>query len=157
MKCNFLNNRAIHSLSVAKLMAKFSHLINRHPEDMFLLGYIHDIGYAIGGENSNHNLYGGKLLMQNNYPYSKEILNHGIITDYNSDELTLLNICDMSVNSKGEIVTFENRKKDIAERYGINSKEIQKFDALRTKIEKTEIYKKIKETLEKENLYGKQI
>ena len=95
--------------------------------------------------------------MQNNYPYSKEILNHGIITDYNSDELTLLNICDMSVNSKGEIVTFENRKKDIAERYGINSKEIQKFDALRTKIEKTEIYKKIKETLEKENLYGNQI
>ena len=42
----------------------------------------------------------------------------------------------MSVSSKGEIVTFENRKKDIAERYGINSKEIQTFDALRTKIEK---------------------
>lgn len=37
-------------------------------QELFVLGLNHDIGYEFGN-NSNHNIIGGKLLKENNYKY----------------------------------------------------------------------------------------
>lgn len=45
-------------------------------QKIFVLGLNYDIGYEFGN-NSNHNIIGGKLLKENNYQYWQEVYYHG--------------------------------------------------------------------------------
>ena len=89
-----------------------------YAEEMFSLGYLHDIGYEFS-EHSGHNYVGGQLLKSQNYKYFKEVLYHGIPDpEYSSNELDILNYADMHIDGKGNFVTFAERLNDIKNRYG---------------------------------------
>ena len=126
------SDRAKHSLEVANAMYKMSKekgWDEKKSQEMFSLGYLHDIGYEFSNTQMEHSFVGGKLLKEQGYKYWREVYYHGLVTDkYESEELTLLNIADFSVNSKGCQVSVKERIEDILERYGCDS--IQYKDAV---------------------------
>lgn len=104
---------------------------------MFLLGYIHDIGYEFSTEQSGHSLIGGELLKEAGYKYWQEVRWHDIPSSpYKSNELLILNMTDLLTNGKGEAATLEQRLADIITEYGIKSKQYK--DAQKFSIDITE-------------------
>ena len=90
-------------------------------QELFVLGLNHDIGYEFGN-NSNHNIIGGKLLKENNYKYQQEVYYHGQIEcEYKSLYLDILNKADMQIDKYGNDVGYDKRLEDIKMRYGENS------------------------------------
>ena len=124
------NDRLKHSYEVANKMTELGKKKNLSEEDihaLFLLGYLHDIGYQFG-TNENHNIIGGNILKENNYKYWKEVYYHGIPnSDYKSLYLDILNTADMMIDKYGNDVGFSKRLEDIKNRYGENS--IQYIDS----------------------------
>ena len=117
-------NRLKHSLAVARKMVtlgKEYKLNNNELQDLFVLGFNHDIGYEYGN-NSNHGRIGGEILKGNNYKYWKEIYYHGDISaQYSSLYLEILNKADMQIDKYGNDVGYTKRLEDIKNRYGENS------------------------------------
>ena len=117
-------DRLKHSYAVANKMVELGKekgLKENELNELFLLGYLHDIGYQYG-DNTNHNTTGGLLLKNNNYKYWKEVYYHGIPdSEYKSLYLEILNTADMMIDKYGNDVGFEKRLEDIKERYGKNS------------------------------------
>ena len=90
-------------------------------QELFVLGFNHDIGYEYG-DNSNHAHIGGEILKRNNYKYWKEVYYHGEnVTEYDSLYLTILNQADMQVDKYGNDIGFDRRLEDIKIRYGEES------------------------------------
>ena len=127
-------DRLKHSLSVARLMerkAKEKGWDDDKCREMFVLGYLHDFGYEYSEKQEEHPHIGGLLLKESGYKYWKEVYYHGEVDcEYRSDELELLNMCDMLINSKGELVTPEERLTDIKNRYGADSIQYKDASAL---------------------------
>lgn len=124
------SNRALHSLAVAKLMEQKAEELNLDKEKMFMLGWLHDIGYEFTDNKTKHPEAGGKFLESIEYEFQEEVKNHGNPDSvYQSVELDLLNYADMHIDYKGNYVTFEERAEDIKNRYGKDS--IQYNNALR--------------------------
>ncbi len=112
--------RLIHMCAVANLMKKTAKNLNLNENEMFLLGFLHDVGYEF--DKDNHELAGGKFLATQNYKFFNEVLFHGEPNcKYHSSALDLLNYCDMHINSAGKFVSFNQRLEDIALRYGKDS------------------------------------
>ena len=106
-----------HSQAVAELMLKIS---NR--EDMYILGLLHDIGKLQG--MSNHAENGAVICRKLGFKFDKEIMYHGKMqADYDSYELNLLNMADLTVDNKGNVVGYSARIENIGERYGKQSSE----------------------------------
>ena len=118
------NDRLIHSYAVANKMVelgKEKNLLDEQLQELFLLGYLHDIGYQFG-TNENHNMIGGNLLRNSNYKYWKEVYYHGIAnSEYKSLYLDILNTADMMIDKCGNDVGFVKRLEDIKKRYGEDS------------------------------------
>ena len=118
------NNRLNHSLAVAKKMIEIGKEYNLNDDelqDLFILGFNHDIGYEYGN-NSKHAHIGGEILKRNNYKYWKEIYYHGAInSEYTSLFLKILNKADMQIDKYGNDVGYTKRLEDIKNRYGENS------------------------------------
>lgn len=119
-------SKELHCLAVAKYMFEKAANYGLDPEKMFVLGLLHDIGYLYG--RKEHELTGSELLSQMGFSntYIDAIRNHGTspygLPDHNlTSELFLLQQADMSVNAKGDVVTFEERLCDIKTRYGSDS------------------------------------
>ena len=134
--------RIAHCHGVAEFMygnAKRFHCNNLTPEDLYILGYLHDIGYINGKTSHEDN---GATLMQhisNNQRASlferciryhghtpKEYMDSQMCTDMEiPNELILLWYANMSVESSGEhageIVGFEKRLDGIKNRLGEDS------------------------------------
>ena len=119
-------DRMKHSLAVA---TKMKELVSNNPEkymcspeDAFVLGIIHDIGYEFLDEKRFHANKGGLVLKEQGYRHWKEVYYHGIPQDeYDSPLLRLLNYVDMITGPTGEHMTIEQRIEDIAKRYGKGS------------------------------------
>jgi len=112
------DNRYKHIRGVAELMAKIAPVGKE--KEMFLLGFLHDIGYLY--QPKGHNFLGGNLLKEQGYKYWQEVYWHGVPdAEYNSAELDLLNSADMQVNGKGQLVSYTERLEDIESRYGNDS------------------------------------
>ena len=136
----------MHSYGVAKFMADWvmSHAnCNLSPDEMYVLGLLHDIGKIYPsnlntetGEtlgNFYHNLYkghavkGGELLQDLGFHFAKEVMHHGHPEDaYFSTKLLLLDLADLSVNGKGEVIPIKERVDDVGFRYGQNSEEYKR-------------------------------
>lgn len=118
------NDRLKHSYAVANKMVelgKEKNLPDEQLQELFLLGYLHDIGYQFG-TNENHNMIGGNLLRNSNYKYWKEVYYHGIPnSEYKSLYLDILNTADMMIDKYGNDVGFDKRLDDIKNRYGEDS------------------------------------
>lgn len=119
-------DRLKHSLAVARKMVeigKDKELTEEQLQDLFMLGFNHDIGYEFG-TNENHRIIGGNLLKRNNYKYWKEVYYHGEIDlQYHSIYLDILNMADMQIDKYGNDVGYTKRLEDIENRYGTNSKQ----------------------------------
>ena len=116
-------NRWQHILGVARkakmLAEKLKPNDTQYAEDMFLLGIMHDLGYEFMESNVSHAAVGGEILKRNNYRYWQEVSLHGDETVENmSDELFILNCADMSTGPNGEDFTFDERLKEITQRFG---------------------------------------
>ena len=118
-------NRLKHSYAVAIKMIEIGKTYNLSDEelqDLYLLGFNHDMAYEFTEHGKNHNTIGGKILKRNGYKYWKEVYYHGRITDeYDSLYLKILNQADMQINKYGEDVGYSGRLKDIEERFGKDS------------------------------------
>ena len=118
------NDRLKHSYAVANKMVelgKEKNLLDEQLQELFLLGYLHDIGYQFG-TNENHNMIGGNLLRNSNYKYWKEVYYHGIAnSEYKSLYLDILNTADIMIDKCGNDVGFVKRLEDIKKRYGEDS------------------------------------
>ena len=134
------DDRLFHIRAVAEYMFKHAFIYDQNPNQMYLLGFLHDIGYICGDENHEKN--GAKLLGEDNR-FSKIIAAHGMtpqeymgtngITESEiPKELILLWEADMVVNSHGAHAGFQERLKDVGERYGQDSRE---YKACKEKIE----------------------
>ena len=115
------NDRLKHNYAVANKMielGKEKSLSEIELQELFLLGYLHDIGYEFG-TNENHNSIGGNLLKESNYKYWQEVYYHGIPnSEYKSLYLDILNTADMMIDKYGNDVGYDKRLKDIESRYG---------------------------------------
>ena len=118
------NDRLKHSYAVANKMielGKEKQLSEKELKELFLLGYLHDIGYQFGN-NENHSIIGSNILKENNYKYWKEVYYHGVPNSkYKSLYLDILNTADMMIDKYGNDVGFDKRLEDIKNRYGDKS------------------------------------
>ena len=118
-------NRTKHILAVAREMQRRAEEAGWPQEkcrEMFVLGYVHDIGYEFAEKQPDHAAIGGLLLKEQGYPYWREVFFHGKIdVAYTSEALQLLNTVDMCIDSAGNPVDIHTRLADIMERYGEDS------------------------------------
>lgn len=118
------NDRLNHSIAVSRKMVEIGKSYNLNEEqlqELFVLGYNHDIGYEYG-DNEKHRIVGGNILKESNYKYWKEVYYHGEINcEYHSLYLDILNKADMQINKYGKDVGYEKRLEDIKLRYGEDS------------------------------------
>ena len=126
-------DRLNHSIAVARKMVSIGknyNLSNEELQELFVLGYNHDIGYEYGN-NENHRIIGGNILKQSNYKYWKEIYYHGEVNNqYCSLYLDILNKADMQIDKYGNDVGYDNRLEDIRNRYGEDSNVYKKAKIL---------------------------
>lgn len=114
-------DRIKHSYSVALKMQEIGKSLNLTDEqinELFILGFNHDIGYQFVNDNESHNKIGGEILKQSNYKYWKEVYYYGEINiTYSSLYLDILNLADMQIDKSGNDVGFDKRLIDIKNRY----------------------------------------
>jgi len=121
----FDKDRLNHSLAVANKMVEIGENLNLKEsdlQDLFILGYNHDIGYDFCSDKKEHNIVGGEILKNNGYKYWKEVYYHGNPnSEYQSQFLKILNMADMQIDKYGNDVGYEKRLEDIKNRYGEDS------------------------------------
>ena len=126
-------NRLSHSLAVARKMVEIGKRYNLNEEqlqELFTLGYNHDIDYEFGN-NESHRIIGGSILKASNFKYWQEVYYHGEITsEYHSMYLDILNQADMQIDKYGNDVGYEKRLEDIKAIYGEDSNIYKKAEIL---------------------------
>lgn len=127
--------RSAHMLAVGHLAQDIAADVFGWDEDkcreMFLLGYLHDVGYEFSKTQPEHPQVGGTILKDSGYVYWREVFWHGVPSpEYVSDELMLLNLADLRVNREGEEVGISRRLDDIGTRYGLDSEQYVEAKAL---------------------------
>lgn len=122
--------RIKHMHGVAEYMYRNANKYGLNPEEMYILGLLHDIGYVQG--RLDHEVIGARLLEKEGYKHSSIVSWHGTTPlDYMRlrdcsvedipKELILLWEADVSVDSMGNEVGFKDRLTDIGLRYGFDS------------------------------------
>jgi len=117
------DDRLLHVRQVARRAQEIAHDVfgwdDTKCREMFVMGFVHDIGYEYAEEQREHENIGGELLRGTEFSYWKEVYHHGRPgSSYQSDELFVLNLADMQTDSRGNRVTVDERLNDIASRYG---------------------------------------
>lgn len=121
------NNRIQHMLGVAYRCAELAEERGFSPADvdkMFILGLLHDVGY-LHGDNPTHADKGADMLEEIGFPYTNAVRMHGkpIPASEMDDVLKILNQADIETDFCGQWVSAKMRLRDVALRYGINSKQ----------------------------------
>ena len=120
-----------HSLGVANYMREHAEERGLNPDDMWLLGLLHDIGNIY--DNDGHAEFGATMLAHAGFkPSLLNAVRHHMLPGnkvrelYGESALTaeynLLVEADGHVDSKGRRVTLEERLEDVRSRYGENHK-----------------------------------
>ena len=104
-------------------------------EELFLLGYLHDIGSEFTDNQDEHAHVGGEILSRQEYKYWKEVYCHGDPnTEYWSDALFLLNMADLIIDETGNEVNVKEKLDGIARKYGKDSKQFLDAEKLAKRI-----------------------
>lgn len=118
-------DRMKHTLAVARKMVEIGKnlkLTEEQQQELFTLGFVHDIGYEYPNKEYQHNVIGGEMLKESGYKYWEEVYYHGNPnTSYESLYLTILNMADMQIDKYGNDVGYSKRLEDIKSRYGEDS------------------------------------
>lgn len=142
-----MENRSKHMGGVASYMFNNAKTYNLDPEEMYVLGVLHDVGY-LRGVKEDHEVTGARILKEKIGVTNPHILwcvhNHDKIIKHFSWSIDrhrkafLLMKADMIIDSNGEKVGYKNRLKDIGERYGFESETYQKCEELINWLKKIE-------------------
>lgn len=119
---NISEHKMAHVRAVAEMM--YDEALARgwgedKAEDMYLLGFIHDIGYMLGPDH--HAKSGSAILKRSMYAYAWEVRMHGTYVGTPSPELELLWLCDLSIDSCGNRCSTDERLEHVGERFGKES------------------------------------
>lgn len=121
-------NKIAHIHRVAECMYEHASEYELSSEEMYILGLLHDIGYLKGA--TNHAVNGSKLLQSVGYDLYDIVAWHGKTPAMYMEaknvseipkELILLWAADLTIGSDGSELGFNERLKDIANRYGVCS------------------------------------
>lgn len=118
-------DRLKHSIGVARKLYEMS--LDRgwdieKAKKMFVLGFVHDIGYEFADTQSEHADRGAHVLEQCGFQFANEVMYHGKVQQtYSSEELYILNVADFLVGPDGSSVSACERLNGIAQRYGEDS------------------------------------
>lgn len=121
-----------HMFGVAKYMAEHAEKYDLNPEQMYVLGLLHDIGFIDG--QKDHADKGARILFELGYKDSKYISWHDTSPeDYKKSQLVediprkllLLYEADLSISWEGEEIGFDRRLADIKYHYGEESEEYE--------------------------------
>lgn len=118
-------DRLKHCIGVARKLYEMS--IDRgwdieRAKKMFVLGFVHDIGYEFTDTQSEHADKGAAVLEQCGFQFANEVMYHGKVQQtYSSEELYMLNVADFLVGPDGSSVSCGERLDGIAQRYGEDS------------------------------------
>ena len=123
---DFPESRYRHCYGVGKRMYEYAknklHWDERHCDEMFILGNLHDIGYEIDPDAFGHDIILAAILKENGYKYSNEIRYHSKLQEkYMSEELKLLYFADATVDGSGRFCTLNERLEDLKRRHGETS------------------------------------
>lgn len=119
------NYRTHHMLTVARKCYKIAKNLGKDEtfcQKMWLVGYLHNIGYEFNEEQ--HEIASGNLLRLlgiTDYHIIEAVRNHSSYGDINNATWRILVQADLQVNYLGNEVTVEQRLKDIETRYGEQS------------------------------------
>lgn len=118
-------HRMAHMAGVAKRcyeLGKEYGLSEEQCQELFVLGLVHDVGYAFTDEKEpeKHAEIGGSILGRLGFSLSNEVAQHGQIVNCPL-ELFILNYADMTVSSTGELITMDERLRKIQRTYGNQS------------------------------------
>jgi predicted hydrolase (HD superfamily) len=125
---NISNDRLNHMIGVARKMVSIGkeeyNFDEEECQELFVLGLLHDIGYEYSKEMSEHPKKGSDILKRLGYRDYKCVEYHGDSNSaYSSKYLDILNKADLSVDNKGNFVSFDERIEYIKNKYGKNSEE----------------------------------
>ena len=157
-------NRILHMHGVAEYMYEHAPEYGLDPEQMYLLGLVHDVGYI--HSKYNHEKNGANILKRAGYKNADLVENHGnnpedYINEFIASarivpkELVLLWEADMLIDSKdcpGEIITFEQRLASVARKCGVDSVQYRnkkaKMDWLIKYMDRYKVNKAVKKSLD---------
>lgn len=124
-------NRKKHIFGVAekcRLLAVWLQDERCNPDEMYLMGFLHDIGYILPDGAANHAETGAIFLDRqasgylSGYKYSYAIQQHGSPDAYLIDPVVwILQEADMTTDYDGKEVTYLDRMRHIEERHGKDS------------------------------------
>lgn len=119
-------NRLHHLLGVARACYSYGKEIfdweEEKSREMFLVGFLHDVGYEFVEEPIQHEEVGGTILEQLGFRYAQEVASHGDPhSTFTSQELFILNLADLTVSHDGTPCTMQQRLNLVIQRYGENS------------------------------------
>lgn len=120
-------NRLRHSLGVARKayrIAKDLGFNEAFCRKMFMLGWVHDVGYEFTENQADHSFVSANLvsLLTNNQSKSiQAVKHHGRYISHPTDEWRILNMADMQIDVEGSEVDVSKRLNGIKEKYGEHS------------------------------------
>lgn len=111
-----------HILGVARRcyeIAKERGYCEHTAQRLFLIGWLHDIGYEFSTTFAEHPEISNNMISTLVKGGNFAVLNHGRVDlDYSDMDLDILNIADLTVDHKGNKCTIEERLKGIEDRFG---------------------------------------
>ena len=136
------DDRLLHMRGVAERAYELAGELFGWPEEkrreMFVMGFLHDVGYRFVEQQTEHEECGGRILGSSGYGYWREIQHHGAPdSTFWSDELLILNMADMETGPNGDHVTMVERLRDIGDRYGDESEQYTRAEQLITLIQES--------------------
>lgn len=126
------DHRIQHMIGVARKCYQLAkEKYNMSEEDSrkyFVMGILHDIGYEFTEKRSEHPFVGADILdsltIQDITDINDAIRHHGKCLQYEyTDADYILNEADLTIDSRGNAVSMEQRCDDIKERYGEDSRQ----------------------------------
>ena len=132
-------HRTQHMLAVARKCYNLARVVYGESEEfarrMFLIGYLHDIGYEFTADSRKHPEAAYNILKDAFGVEIESIKTHGNPDNAgNSLESRILNIADLTTNSKGEDVSISERLNDIKNTYGEESRQYNNAKKLADKL-----------------------
>jgi putative nucleotidyltransferase with HDIG domain len=98
----FTKDKAIHSLEVANFMRGRAEMLGLNPDDAWLIGYTHDIGYLYG--STKHGDTGCKIASKFSETLGKYIASHDKFEPIKDNMEFLLRLADFVVDETGRYV-----------------------------------------------------
>ena len=124
------NDRMIHTLNVARqcyLIAKDKYQLSETDcRKAFMIGFLHDVGYEFSETTLEHPEVGQALIKETLGIDLPEVGKHGDPYSEQTTFLAILNEADLTVDSKGNVVSVEERLYDIKSRYSETAMEYLK-------------------------------